>query len=296
MSSATLGSSYRKQRQLLTLGFLIVPLGLLGTFTFLPLATMTGYSFQNWSGLGADRQWVGFDHYIRLFTDPEYFAVFGVSLYYLVGTFVQIGLALFFATLLSFKIVGRQFFKGVLFFPFLLNSVAVGFIFLFFFRPDGTLDTVLGALGLEGQIRFWLRDPSINNISLAFTSVWRYMGFNFILFLGAIQSVPPSMYEAAELDGANRWQQFRFIIYPSIKRIVQLNVILGVRGAIAVFEIPYIMTLGNNGTETFVIQTVDTAFKFQRFGLASAMAIVLFLIIIAISLVQRRLFATESAA
>ena len=291
-----LGSNYQLQKRLLTGAFLIVPLGLLFTFTFLPLVNMATYSFQNWSGLGSDREWIGIDHYVRIFTDPEYFAVFGVSLYYLVGTFVQIGLALFFATLLNFKLAGRGFFKGVLFFPFLMNSVAVGFIFLFFFRPDGTLDTVMGFLGLEGQIRFWLRDPSINNISLAFTSVWRYMGFNFVLFLGAIQSIPPSIYEAAELDGANRWQQFRFIIYPSIKRIVQLNLILGVRGAIAVFEIPYIMTLGNNGTETFVIQTVDTAFKFQRFGLASAMAVVLFLIITVISLVQRWLFKEDSAS
>ena len=294
--SSMLGSNYQLQKRLLTVAFLIVPLGLLFTFTFLPLVNMATYSFQNWSGLGSDREWIGIDHYVRIFTDPEYFAVFGVSLYYLVGTFVQIGLALFFATLLNFKLAGRGFFKGVLFFPFLMNSVAVGFIFLFFFRPDGTLDTVMGFLGLEGQIRFWLRDPSINNISLAFTSVWRYMGFNFVLFLGAIQSIPPSIYEAAELDGANRWQQFRFIIYPSIKRIVQLNLILGVRGAIAVFKIPYIMTLGNNGTETFVIQTVDTAFKFQRFGLASAMAVVLFLIITVISLVQRWLFKEDSAS
>ncbi len=105
------------------------------------------YSFTKWDGFGA-KEFIGLENYKTIFTDPEYFSVFKVSLYYFVATFLQMGLALYFATILSFKVKFENFFKGVLFFPYLLNGVAIGFIFLFFFRPDGTFDTILNAIGL----------------------------------------------------------------------------------------------------------------------------------------------------
>ncbi len=142
-------------------------------------------------------------------------------------------------------------------------------------------------IGLGDQIRLWLGDRSINNISLAFTSVWRYTGFAFLVFLGTIQSINPEVYEAAEIDGANRWDQFRYIIIPSIRNIVFLNIILGVSGSLSVFDIPYIMTGGSNETSTFVIQTIDTAFKYNKVGLASVMAIILLFIVIVVSLIQK---------
>ena len=108
-----------------------------------------------------------------------------------------------------------------------------------------------------------------------------------MVFLGAIQSINPEVYEAAEIDGANRWDQFRYIIVPSIRNIIFLNIILGVSGSLSVFDIPYIMTGGSNGTTTFVIQTIDTAFKYNKVGLASAMAIILLVIVIVVSLVQK---------
>lgn len=113
------------------------------------------------------------------------------------------------------------------------------------------------------------------------------MGFNFIIFLGAISSIGKDIYEAADIDGANRWHQFRHIILPSIKRILQLNLILAISGAISAFDIPYIMTGGSNGSNTFVIQTVDVAFKYSKLGLASAMAVVLLIIVILVTLLQR---------
>ncbi len=160
-------------------------------------------------------------------------------------------------------------------------------MFLFFFRPEGTLDSFLGLIGLGEYTQMWLNNPSIINISLASTSVWRHMGFNFIIFLGAISSISKDVYEAAEIDGANRFQQFRFIILPNIKMIIQLNLILAVSGAISVFEIPYIMTGGANGSRTFVIQTIDLAFKHGRFGLASAMGIILLIIVVLVAVLQR---------
>ncbi|MFE6236363.1 carbohydrate ABC transporter permease [Cellulosimicrobium sp. NPDC057862] len=272
--------------------FLVVPLGLLLLFTYLPVANMVWYSFTSWDGLDAVKEGVGFQNYVDIFTRPELFRVFFVSLYYLVGAIVQLALALYFATILSFSTRFRNFFKGVIFFPYLLNGVAIGLVFLYFFRPDGTLDALLGIVGIQ-ETPHWLGDPSIVNYSLAGTSVWRYLGLNFVLFLGAIQAIPGDVYEAADLDGASSWQKFRYIIFPGIKQIVGLSLILAVSGALSVFEIPFIMTKGANGSETFVIQTVDTAFRYSKVGLASAMAVVLLLIVLVISAIQRKFFPDE---
>lgn len=273
--------------------FLLLPVGLLLLLTYLPAANMVGYSFTNWDGLSKTSRNVGFNNYIRIFTDPDLFEVFFVSGYYLAGAFLQMGLALYFATVLSFKVRAAGFFKGVLFFPYLINGVAIGMVFLYFFEPGGTLDTVLNGIGLGGLVHQWLGDPDVVNYSLAGASIWRYLGLNFILFLGAIQSIPGELYEAASIDGASRWQQFWYIIVPGIRRIIGLSFILAISGSLSVFEIPYIMTSGANGSMTFVIQTVNTAFKFHKVGLASAMAIVLLLIVLVVTAIQRKIFPDE---
>lgn len=279
--------SYKTQRKLIIIAFSLIPVTLLAVFSYLPIINMIQYSFTEWNGYSPTKEYVGLDNYKAIFTNPEYFRVFIVSLYYFVAVFIQMGLALYFATIISFDIRAQNFFKGILFFPYLLNGVAIGFMFLFFFRPEGTLDSFLGLIGLGEYTQMWLNNPSIINISLASTSVWRHMGFNFIIFLGAISSISKDVYEAAEIDGANRFQQFRFIILPNIKMIIQLNLILAVSGAISVFEIPYIMTGGANGSRTFVIQTIDLAFKHGRFGLASAMGIILLIIVVLVAVLQR---------
>ena len=267
------------EKRILVFSFTIIPVLLLLVFSYYPLIKMIQYSLTDWNGYSQNSNFVGLDNYKTVLTNPNYFSVF--------KTFFQLGIALLFATILSFKVKFANFWKGILFFPYLLNGVAIGFIFLYFYKGGGTLDTVLKAIGLGDQIRLWLGDRSINNISLAFTSVWRYTGFNFLVFLGAIQSINPEVYEAAEIDGANRWNQFRYIIIPSIRNIVFLNIILGVSGSLSVFDIPYIMTGGSNETSTFVIQTIDTAFKYNKVGLASAMAIILLFIVIVVSVIQK---------
>jgi raffinose/stachyose/melibiose transport system permease protein len=110
-----------------------------------------------------------------------------------------------------------------------------------------------------------------------------------VLFLGAIQSIPDQLYEAAEIDGANRWQQFRHIVLPGIRPVVGISFILAISGSLSVFEIPFIMTGGANGSETFVIKTVDMAFHFHKFGLANAMAVTLLLIVLIVTWIQRRI-------
>lgn len=285
--------NYSTQRKIIIAAFSAIPMILLIVFSYLPVFNMFKYSFTDWNGYSKHMDYVGLENYTRIFSEPEYFAVFKVSLYYFFATFVQMGLALYFATILSFNTRFKNFFKGVLFFPYMLNGVAIGFIFLFFFRPDGTLDTLLNALGLSQYIQLWLGNPNIINYSLAGASVWRYMGFNFIIFLGAISSIDRDVYEAADIDGANRWHQFRHIILPSIGKIVQLNIILAVSGAISAFDIPYIMVGGSNGSETFVIQTIDLAFKYSKLGLASAMAVILLFIVVIVTVAQRMLVKEE---
>lgn len=275
------------EKKLLIFLFTIIPVALLLLFSYYPLIKMFQYSLTDWNGITPDPNFVGVDNYRTVLTNPNYFAVFKTSLYYFIATFFQLGIALLFATLLSFKVKFANFWKGVLFFPYLLNGVAIGFIFLYFYKGGGTLDTVLSFMGLDDQIRLWLGDRSINNISLAFTSVWRYTGFNFLIFLGAIQSVNPEIYEAADIDGASQWDKFLYIIVPSIKNIIFLNIILGISGSLSVFDIPYIMTGGSNGTTTFVIQTISTAFKYNKTGLASAMGIILLMIVIVVTVIQR---------
>ncbi|MBC9727104.1 carbohydrate ABC transporter permease [Streptomyces sp. TRM68367] len=268
--------------------FLLAPLALLITFTYAPIANMVAYSFTDWDGVSPELSYTGAGNYAEIFTREDLFQVFFVSGYYLVASAVQIVLALYFATVLSFNVRFRNFFKGVLFFPYLINGVAIGLVFLYFFQDGGTLDSVLSLFGVHTD-HTWLGTPSSANTSLAGVSVWRYLGLNFVLFLGAIQSIPGELYEAADLDGANRWHQFRHIIAPGIKPVLTLTVILSISGSLAVFEIPYIMTGGATGTETFVIQTVKLAFQFNKTGLASAAAVVLLLIILTVTWVQRRL-------
>ena len=275
--------------------FLLVPLALLALFTYLPAANMVYYSFTNWNGFGASpKTWVGLDNYVAIFTRKDILPVFLVSLYYIAASFIQMAVALYFAVVLSFSTWFRNLFKGILFFPYLINGVAIGFVFLYLFQPGGTLDSTLDAFGAGDLSQKWLGNPDVVNFSLAGTSIWRYTGLNFVLFLGAIQSIPKELYEAAEIDGANRWHQFRYIIAPGIKRIISLSFILAISGSLAVFEIPYIMTLGANGSTTFVIKTVQLGLgTFHKVGLASAMAVVLLILVLLITWVQRRIVPDE---
>jgi multiple sugar transport system permease protein len=189
---------------------------------------------------------------------------------------------------LSFGTRFRNLFKGILFFPYLINGVAVGFVFLYFFQKGGTLDSTMAGLGFHTQ-HSWLGDSHLVNFSLSGVSVWRYTGLNFVLFLGAIQSIPSDQYEAAELDGANRWHLFRYIILPGIRPIVSLCTILAISGSLAVFEVPFIMTGGSGESKTFVIQAIKLAFLFNKTGLASAAAVVLLVIVLLVTWLQRRL-------
>jgi multiple sugar transport system permease protein len=243
------------------------------------------------------REFVGLANYADIFTRPDLFNTLKLSMYYLVASFVQISIALLFATLLSYGVKGGGIFKGILFFPFLINGIAIGYIFKFFFTRGFVLDSLLTVLGFtQEKLPYWLRDAGVNNVMLAGTSVWRYMGQNMVLFIGAIMSVDPGLYEAARIDGANAWHEFKNIILPGIKSIIVINMILSITGSISVFEPPYVITNGTFGTGTYFVVMHSMAHEKQKVGLAAAMAIVLMAIIIVVTLFQKgieRFFLSE---
>ena len=271
--------------------FMMVPLLLLFTFTYLPFLKMIEFSLYDMKYIGK-REYVGLRNYIEVFKRDDIFGALKLSFYYMGASFVQLAFALYFATLLSFKTKGGGFFKGAMFFPYLVCGIAVGFIFKFFYTRGFVLDTLLSFVGIDiERLPYWLKDTRINNISLAATSVWRYMGQNMVLFIGAITSVDSEMYEAADLDGANGWHKFRYIILPSIKTIVVLNLILSITGSLSAFEPPYVITNGTFGTGTYFVIMNRIAHENQKVGLASAMAIVLLIIIVIVTVAQKLFFA-----
>lgn len=279
------------QKWLVILCFAVVPVALLILFTYYPFVKMIQYSLFKMSYTKV-RGFVGFNNYIDIFTKPELLATFRISLYYMVGALMQIVLALYLATVLSFKTKAGGIYKGAMFFPYLINGIAIGFIFKFFYTHGYVLDSILGIFGVPLEsLPYWLRDQSINNWSLVATSVWKYMGQNMVLFSGAIMSVDPNLYEAASIDGANKWHQFRHIILPSISTVLVLNVILSITGSLSAFEPPYVITsMGSNGTATYFIKMHETAHTLHKVGLASAMAVVLILVIVIVTIFQKTLF------
>ena len=279
--------SMRGQQILVTLVFLFVPLLLLVTFTYLPFFKLVQFSFFSMRYIGR-RTFVGLQNYIDVFTRDDIFHALTLSLYYMAGSVIQMALALLFATLLSFKTKGSKFFRGALYFPCLICGISVGFIFKFFFTHGFVLDTLLSWVGFNVEtLPYWLRDESINNIVLVACSLWKYMGQNIVMFIGAIASVDPTLYEAAEIDGANSWHRFKDIILPSISTIVVLNLIISVSGALSAFEMPYVVTGGGFNTSTYFVIMDKIAHTDQKVGLASAMAVVLLALIMIVTWVQK---------
>lgn len=292
-------SNYKVQKTITTITFMLIPLLLLIVLTYIPATNMLIYSFQDRTQFSVNDSFVGFDNYLTVFSQPEYFRPLLNSLYYLAGSFIQLSLALLLASIICSKVRFANIFKGFIFFPYMINGVAIALIFVRFFQlgdgfitTDGALNSIIKLFGGEG-VKF-LSGSLSANISLVFVSIWRYIGFDFVMFMGAIQSISPDLYEASDLDGANSWQRFQYIVFPSIRPIIGLQMILAIKGAISVFEIPYIMTGGKFGTSTFVIQTIETAFKYNKVGLASAMAIILLVIIIIVTVIQKLIFREEA--
>lgn len=275
--------TYKKQKTLVLIAFLSLPLVLLLTFAYYPAVRLFQYSFTDWDGLSKQLHYIGFSNYIEIFTQPEYLRVFLHNGAYFLVSIVQTLTGLFLAILLN-NLKGSKLYRGALFMPYIMNSVAVAYMFAFMYDFDkGAFNTILRALGFGG-IPF-LSNPWLVNFSLAFVGFWRFTGFSMVVFLGALQSIDTNLYEAASIDGANAWQQFKRITLPSMRTILELQMFLAISGAMKAFEEAFTITSGGprDASLTYVMQTMSVAFEHNQFGLASAMGVVLMFIILIVT-------------
>ncbi len=283
--------SFYKQKMIVIFLFTVVPIALLLTFAYYPSLELVRLSFTNWNGISADKQWIGWANYKEVFSNPAIFGVFRHNFAYFAVGIVQNMVAIYFAVVLNGKLKGKNFFRLLLFLPYILNGVAVAYLFGYVFdTTSGSLNMLLGFLGLPDETS-WLGNPSFVNYTLASTGFWRFMGFNMVIYLAALQSIPSDLYEAGDLDGANGWQKFTYITLPNIYKIIELNLFLTITGALEVFDLPFVLTKGGpaGSSETFVMKIIETAFQFNNYGLASAMSVVLLFIVVFVLSVQRYL-------
>ena len=273
---------HAQKRTILVL-FLFLPLLLLAVFSLYPAVKLIELSFTNWDGIAPDYDYVGFKNFVKLFSNPKIFRTLLNNFAYFCISIIQTLSGLYFAIILNSKLRGRNFFKSSIFMPYVLNGVAVAFMFSFLYNFETSpINQFLRWAGLEEYCVRWLDLGYFSNFSLAFIGLWKYTGFAVVVFLGALQSISLEYYEAAELDGATFWQKTRYITFPHIKTVVELNLLLTINGALQAYYEPYIITKGGPGgaTTTFVIETIETAFTFGRFGEAAAMGVVLMCIVI----------------
>ena len=278
-----------KQRKWFITLSLIVPLTLLIAFVVIPALDLFRMSFTNWDGYSPVKQFIGLDNYISMFQNRDLWMSLTNNAVYFVAHLLMIIVELGLSVLLTSKLRAAKFYKTMVFMPYIINGVAISYAFSYFFSPvNGAFDAILSAIGLESFIKSWLSDPAVVNFVLAFVSLWKYSGYHIILFIAALQSVPQDIMEAAKVDGATPLQLFRYIQVPAIMLLVDYVLFDNIRGALQVFDIPFVMTGGGPGyaSSTFTLYTIKTAFTFSNFGLASTMAIAIMLMIVIIYLVQ----------
>jgi multiple sugar transport system permease protein len=234
-------------------------------------------------------KWVGTKNYEVLFTqDPLFWKSLGNTAIYVLFA-VPIGLtgSLLIALLLNQKVRGMPFFRTAFYLPSLVPAVASSLVWMWVFHPDsGILNYTLSLFGIKGPA--WLLDPKTALASLIVMSLWGIGGGRMIIFLAGLQGIPDDLYEAASLDGAKGWSVFRHVTLPMLSPTIFFNLILGIIGSFQVFTSAFIMTGGgpNNATMMYVLYLYNNAFRFFKLGKASAMAWVLFAILLVFTVIQ----------
>ncbi|WP_435923609.1 carbohydrate ABC transporter permease [Paenibacillus sp. DYY-L-2] len=283
--------TYGRQKKLIIFMFLLIPVALLLLFTYYPAAKLVYFSFTEWDGYSPEKPWVGLDNYREVFSNPDIFGVFTHNFAYFVMGLVQNAVAIYFAVILNTRLRGRNAFRLLLFLPYIMNGVAVAFMFGYVFdTTQGSLNLFLNSIGLTGLGETsWLGTEGLVNYSLASTGLWRFMGYNMVIYIASLQAIPQDIYEASKIDGANAWQTFWRITLPNMKPVIQLNLFLTVTGALEVFDLPFVLTKGGpaGASQTYVQRVIETAFAFNNYGLASAMSIILlFFVVVVVGLQQ----------
>ena len=261
-------------------------------FVVFPAFDLFRMSFTNWDGYSAKSSFIGLDNYAAMFQNKDLWeSLKNNAVYFFVHLFMIL-VELMFAVLLTSKLRAAKFYKTMVFMPYIINGVAISYAFSYFYSPiNGAFNAILTSLGQEMLIHNWLSDPKIVNFVLASVSVWRFSGYHVILFIATLQSLSQDVVEAAKVDGANTWQLFKYIQIPEIMLMVDFVLFDNIRGALQVFDIPFVMTSGGPGyaSSTFTLYTIKTAFTFSNFGLASTMAVAIMIMIIIIYLIQNGL-------
>ena len=276
---------------------------LFGVFGVFPLLFSLYLAFQTWeptSGLGA-MQFVGLDNFAFALGDEWFWKSLKNTLWLAVATgvpqhLVAIPLAVFIHT--SFKKL-RDGMVGAYFLPYITSTVAIAIMFSSLFSRDyGLVNTGLGLFGVAPID--WLNQPGTLKPAVALIIFWRYLGFNVVLYLAALQTIPKDLYEAATMDGAGRLQQFFHITLPSLKPMIYFGVMLSIIGGLQIFEEPFILTNGKGGSDqavmTSAVYLYRMAFDFNDFGGASAMSWILFAVVALMTWLTNRAFHPKKRA
>ncbi|ROR73819.1 carbohydrate ABC transporter permease [Bogoriella caseilytica] len=270
-------------------GYLFVAPAVLGSvaFVMVPLIAVVWFSLHEWNVLAATFTFEGAANYERMLADPALRQSLIASAWFSAGILVlNISLALLLAVLLNQKLPGTTFFRVAFFSPVVVSLVAWTIVWGFLLQSDGGINALLASIGIDGPN--WLRGSTTAMVSIVVVQVFKNVGLNMVLFLAALQGVPEEIQEAATLDGAGAWRRFRTITVPMISPTILLVSILTVVGSLETFALIDVMTQGGPGNSTTVLvyYLYRQAFQFNEFGYASAIAVLLFLIVLVLTLLQ----------
>ncbi len=277
--------------------FIMPTILVLGTFVVLPILYAVFLSLQKVQLLGGiEYEFIGFRNFTRLAEDERvWIALRNTAEYVAIVVPIQTVLALILAVTLNSGIRGKNWWRILYFLPTVTSSAVLTLIFMWIYNTNGLLNDFLAFMGLPTYN--WLGDPAVALKGIMIMNIWSTAPFFMVIYLAALQDIPQTLYEAAELDGANGWQQFIHITLPLLKPVTFFVVAVGVIGTFQLFDQSYIFSGGtggpNNATLTVVLLIYQAVFRNLQMGYAAAIAFLLAAVIIAITLIQRRLFGGE---
>ncbi|MEH2063060.1 MAG: sugar ABC transporter permease [Nostoc sp.] len=277
--------------------FMMPTILVLGTFVVLPILYAVFLSLQKVQLLGGiEYEFIGFRNFTRLAEDERvWIALRNTAEYVAIVVPTQTILALILAVTLNSGIRGKNWWRILYFLPTVTSSAVLTLIFMWIYNTDGLLNDFLAFVGLPTYN--WLGDPAVALKGIMIMNIWSTAPFFMVIYLAALQDIPQTLYEATQLDGANGWQQFIYITLPLLKPVTFFVVAVGVIGTFQLFDQSYIFSGGtggpNNATLTVVLLIYQAVFRNLQMGYAAAIAFLLAAVIIAITLIQRRLFGGE---
>jgi multiple sugar transport system permease protein len=283
----------QNKERLFLLCFLVIPVLLLILFSYYPLIKLFQLSVSEWNGMSSTVRYIGLQNFKEIFSQKELFSVFINNGAYIIVALIQQFVGLFLAILLDSNLKVKKSFRAIIFMPYIINAVAIAFIFNYMYDfTNSPINVLLTNLGLKDYLVRFLGTNYSSNFWLAFISFWRYVGYTMVVYLAALQSVPREIFEAARVDGANFYQIIRKITLPNIKTMFQISLIMSINGALQAYFEPFLLTKGgpNGRTDTFITKTLSLAFDFNKFGKAAAMGVILLLIILIIVKIQKTIF------